>query len=388
MKEVDVAIVGGGVAGCAAALTLTRYTNLSVAVFERSSLERARPGEHVSDGALPLLQYLGVDVSALLRETVPGGIPLSAWGDAELRRGPASAGRTERAWFVDRARFDRMLADEARRRCALFSQRRSIRGAAFDGATGRWELLADGVRVCARALIDAGGIAAPVARALGGPFVTDDALYAVVGRVRGGDPSPRDLVLEASADGWWYAVPVPDDGLVVAFLTDLATMRRERCNRPAQWMRTLALTRHVAPLVAAREPSTLDTIFVPSRRLTAPAAFRWIAAGDAAMATDPLAAMGIGFALHSGASAARAIAAELSGDAEPARVYARRLIEAFDRYRITRRALYATVTRWSDRPFWIGRTGVTPVSHGATFDTSERRWEDGTACSSAASARS
>jgi len=362
VTDVDVAIVGGGVAGAAAALTLRRYTTLSVAIFERTSYDRARTGEQISVEAAPLLDYLGVDEDALLRGHLAGGIPLSAWDATGLREEPTAFGGAARAWFLDRARFDRTLADEARRCGTAFPAAGRIRSATFDRTARRWELHADGPlggeRWRARGLVDAGGSGAPIARRLGTSFVADDALYAVVGRLRGAAPRLRNLVVEASPDGWWYAVRVPGDVLVVTFLTDLATMRRERPAQPDRWGALLARTRHVARLIGEGEPAALETVFVPSRRLAPPAGSAWIAAGDAAMATDPLAGMGIGFALHSGACAARALAAELKGDPEPARAYAERLAATFDTYCAIRRALYGNVARWRDRPFWLGRGAV------------------------------
>ena len=362
MTDVDVAIVGGGVAGSAAALTLRRYTTLSVAVFERSSYERIRPGEHVSVESAPMFDYLGIDEDTLLHGHVAGGIPLSAWDAADLREERTAFRGAAHAWFLDRARFDRALADEAKRFGAVFPPAAPIRDATFDHAARRWELRADGplggAPWRAHGLIVAGGSGAPIARRLGASFVTDDALYAVVGRIHGTAPRLRNLVVEASPDGWWYAVRVPGDVLVVTFLTDLATMRRERPAGPERWRELLARTRYVTRLVEAREPATIETVFVPSRRLSPPAGRAWAAAGDAAMATDPLAGMGIGFALHSGASAARALAAELDGDPRPARTYAERVAATFDQYCTIRRALYGAVARWRDRPFWIGRAVV------------------------------
>jgi len=69
-REVDVAIVGGGPAGAAAALTLLRYTPRRVAVIERSAFETPRVGEAASsDYGVTLLarggKRLAVNVSSV-----------------------------------------------------------------------------------------------------------------------------------------------------------------------------------------------------------------------------------------------------------------------------------------------------------------------------------
>ena len=358
MTEVDIAIVGGGVAGCAAALTLLRYTSLSVAVLERSRYGAPRPGEHLSIESLPTLRYLGVDADALLANGVAGDIPACAWESADLRFERPRFGGAGRAWFVDRARFDRSLAGEAALRGAAM-RCSAVRSVTFDGTARRWEIAADGpVRLRARGLIDAGGARASVARRAGASFVLDDALYAVTARLPGAAPPLRNLVVEAAADGWWYAVRVPGHALVVTFLTDLATMRRLQPALPERWCALARGTSHIARVVGERVPSALDTVFVPSRRIAPASGPGWVAAGDAAMTTDPISSMGIGFALHSGASAARALVADLRGDAGASRLYADRVAATFDRYRATRRAVYEAVIRWRDRPFWLRRTSA------------------------------
>jgi 2-polyprenyl-6-methoxyphenol hydroxylase-like FAD-dependent oxidoreductase len=59
VSEFDVAIIGGGPAGSAAALTLLRYSKLRPVILERSSYDVWRVGETLSPGVFPLLNYLG-----------------------------------------------------------------------------------------------------------------------------------------------------------------------------------------------------------------------------------------------------------------------------------------------------------------------------------------
>ena len=59
-----IAIVGGGPAGCAAALTLRRYLpDLSITLVTKpapSDADAPAVGETLSPGVLPLLNYLGL----------------------------------------------------------------------------------------------------------------------------------------------------------------------------------------------------------------------------------------------------------------------------------------------------------------------------------------
>jgi 2-polyprenyl-6-methoxyphenol hydroxylase-like FAD-dependent oxidoreductase len=59
VAETDLVIVGGGPAGCAAAIAARSY-GLSLALFERDAAPTLRTGDAVHPGIEPLLIRLGV----------------------------------------------------------------------------------------------------------------------------------------------------------------------------------------------------------------------------------------------------------------------------------------------------------------------------------------
>ena len=104
MNEFDVAIIGGGPAGSAAALTLLRYSKLRPVIFERSSYVLARRRDALSR-RVPLLQYLARS-------------PFSRRADSAGRTRPVPPGEARNvvsrdflftgggdAWHLDRAHF-------------------------------------------------------------------------------------------------------------------------------------------------------------------------------------------------------------------------------------------------------------------------------------------
>ena len=131
---------------------------------------------------------------------------------------------------------------------------------------------------------------------------------------------PGVTQIEAEPDGW-YAAPLPRGGGILAFHTD-ADLPAARIGRSPSVLleraRTLPL---LGPLLAGGGWDDASGGFRAAHGawLEAPAGDGWIAAGDAALAFDPLAAQGVFNAIYMGLAAAETADRVLGGDAEAAR---------------------------------------------------------------------
>lgn len=101
--------------------------------------------------------------------------------------------------------------------------------------------------------------------------------------------------------------------------------------------------------------TSLRPVAANSYRLDRTTGNHWLAAGDAAMAFDPLSSQGICHALKSGLLAARAIEACLLGDQTALEEYARGTQRSFDKYLSMRAVYYGREQRWSSSVFWQRR---------------------------------
>ena len=110
--ECDVAVLGGGPAGAAAAITLAR-TGRSVVVIEKSHYEQSRIGETLVPAARPLLVRLAVWEPFLAAGHLPSPGVLSVWGEDELYETHSIFNAYGQGWHLDRQRFDTMLAQAA-----------------------------------------------------------------------------------------------------------------------------------------------------------------------------------------------------------------------------------------------------------------------------------
>src|SRR5437879_4270592 len=112
--HVDVAIIGGGPSGAAAAITLRRYSSLRVSVVEARDYSEPRVGETLGPGIEPLLEYLGVAVQFAAQSHLRAYATAATWGSSQLRRQEFLLTGFGSGWCLDRSSFDRMLIEAAR----------------------------------------------------------------------------------------------------------------------------------------------------------------------------------------------------------------------------------------------------------------------------------
>ncbi|MEA2238067.1 MAG: hypothetical protein QOC81_2791 [Thermoanaerobaculia bacterium] len=330
-----VAIVGGGPAASAAALSLARR-GIASTIIERGDDLGDKPGESLPPSALPLLQALGISPD----DHLPSTGNRSAWGSDAIDDMPFIFSPYGNGWHLDRRRFERMLIDRAV--AAGVTRRIGTRVAtvARDGRT--WHLQLDnGSAIDCAFLIDATGRSSWLSRRLGARRVHHDRLIAMVAFLENGRCDDATTLIEAAEDGWWYSAPLPDSRLVVMLVSDT----------PRPWI--------PAPLTQARIekggyamgntrrplPRRVDA---GSARLDRAGGDGWLAIGDAAMSFDPISSHGLLTALATGLAAG-----ETSLDDYQAFVDT-----TWRAYTRMRHACYASEERWADKPFWQRRVAV------------------------------
>jgi flavin-dependent dehydrogenase len=354
MSATDVLVLGGGPAGCAAAIALTA-AGRKVTVLERSRYDGVRLGETLPPEAAPLLHRLGVWEAFARAGHLPSPGIVSVWGGEGPYENDFIFNPYGNGWHLDRRRFDDLLATAVEERGGSVCRAARVLGCSRD-ASGRWQVAvrAGGhtAHLEASFLVDATGRASWLARRCGARRLVWDRLVGVVGLLpAGGDGDVRTL-LEAAEQGWWYSARIPGERLVVAYMTDVDLLPEAPRDLDCFWASHLRQTEHTRRRVgAAAAPGGLRTVAADSYRMDRVTGEGWLAVGDAAMAWDPLSSQGIRKALASGVAAAQAIA----GRSEGLEAYAARVAQDFEQYRRLHGHFYGQVRRWRASAFWRRR---------------------------------
>ncbi|MBX3745788.1 MAG: hypothetical protein KF833_10820 [Verrucomicrobiae bacterium] len=369
-------VVGAGIAGCAAAISLA-HQQIPTTLVAAPPPPHPPIGETLPAAARPLLRDLGAWTAFARAPHRPAPGTVSVWASADPVAIDALHDRNGPGWQLDRRRFEADLLETALAAGVTLLPATLVRHVSRRPDL-TWELHTDRTpstlplpRLPARLLVDATGRRATPARALGARRHTDDRLVCAYLRVPPPPDAPRPEAasldartwVESVPDGWWYTALPPDGHRVVAFLTDadlIAPPDSPPDSPPVTqaFFEKLEATQHLRRLVPPlREPS----LAVP--RLTSAATARlsafhgndWIAVGDAALSFDPLSSQGMLTALYTGLRGGQALAAHARGDPSALTAYADRIHRIRDAYLRHRHDAYRSEPRWPTAPFWSRR---------------------------------
>jgi flavin-dependent dehydrogenase len=265
-------------------------------------------------------------------------------------------------WQLDRLKFEAALAHRALAegadwrygsRLVQCSWQRGCWALNVRTAFGHQNLEAD-------FLVDATGRPSGVARQLGARQIREDRLVGValpLQSARGEGIKECLTLVEAMPNGWWYSARLPDEKLMVVYVTD-SDLLDQWTRRTDGWLALLGETSETMRRVSAGDylpVSKPRLLAAHGARLDLLAGERWLAVGDAATAFDPLSSYGISAALGSGFYAANAIMDFFAGSDSSLNVYGRMIETAYAQYLLMHDEHYALERRWPDEAFWRRR---------------------------------
>ena len=315
-EQIDVAVIGAGPAGTAAAITLAR-AGIDVTVFDKATFPRDKTcGDGLTTLALRQLEQLGLDPADVASwidvtdcfVTSPSGVSI------HLPLPPASDGRF--AAVTTRLDLDAALVEVARKEGATVVEGAGLTAAREESNAVVLRIGADGGderEVRARWVVAADGMWSPTRRALGlaepGYRGEWHAFRQYVGNV--GERAATELHVMFEADivpGYFWSFPLPGRRANIGFgiqrggkvpVGDMGPLWEDLLARPH--IRDL-LGPDVTPEAPHRAwpiPARVDTAVTSTPRV--------LFTGDAVAACDVMTGEGIGQALLTGVRAAESI---------------------------------------------------------------------------------
>lgn len=364
--DFDIAVVGAGPAGAATSQRLAQG-GCRVVLIERSRFNSLRIGESLAPAVQPLLADLGVWPQFLALGPLPSYGTRSLWGGAIPQLHSHLVTPWGCGWHVDRLAFDYMLAQAARQAGAtLLCETTLVR---CDKSADGWALTLrerseNGSeeqisQLTARIVIDATGRSSRLAPWVGAERFLFDHLVSVAAQFDGIETAGEGYVMvETTADGWWYTAPVPGRRMMVMLMTDSDLCARADLGSLSVWHNRLQATEatrgRVAGGIPVWGPRVLSAFSQRLRRCEQRAP--WLAVGDAALAVDPISGSGVVRALRTALAGAEAVFSLLNGQTpHPIEAYEADRDRECTTYLHERAMYYGIEQRWKDSPFWRRR---------------------------------
>jgi flavin-dependent dehydrogenase len=304
-------VLGGGLAGLAAALDLAQRGHRVVVVERRRYPFHRVCGEYVSNEVLPYLRRLGADPAAL----APAAFRLFGLS--------SPAGRTL-ASPLDLGGFgvSRYLLDDFLYQLALAQGIEfifaTVADVAFDAAADQHTVrLADGRHLTARLVLGTYGKRSTLDRQLGRAFFAQRSPYLGVKHHLRLPGFARDVIeLHNFRDGYAGISAIEEDKLCFCYLTTRANLKASGGTIAALEGQVLARNPHLADILGHAErlyaqPEVINEIsFAPKQ----PVEQHLLMVGDAAGLITPLCGNGMAMALHGAALAAPLASRFLRGE--------------------------------------------------------------------------
>lgn len=372
--ETDVLVIGAGIAGCIAAISLSdRYR---ITLIDKLAGPVDRIGESLVPAARRILKKLNLltdvqDTNADLWIESPG--MQSHWGTDRMHLVDHLFNPDGSVLLLDRKGFEIFLREKA--------VERGVRGFwpvtyysslyDYDG----WEVIVrsdenrprGGRTHCikTRYVIDASGRQARFARSQKIPREHFDNLVTYWASMPD-ETKNRMSTISSEEKGWWYSAPVPHSNRVMAFQTDPDLIDRRAYSDESYFLSIAKENKEMNKLLEhSSGPVTFHgSVSSNSSRLSQMAGNQWVALGDAAMSFDPLSSQGM---FHAMASAMQFCDLIRQSDCishpdaqnmeQIKEEYTEQMDQIWQQYRLHHRMYYLSEQRWKDNPFWSRRHG-------------------------------
>jgi len=329
----DVAIIGGGPGGSAAATLLAR-NGRRVLVLEREKFPRFHIGESLLPYSIETLERLGVreKLDAMSMPKIGAHITTACNKKTIFHFRNGFRLKHKKAYNVLRSDFDKMLLDHAAENGAEVREETTVKGVAFDTEKAMLQIQTAGREpetIEARYVLDCSGRNTVLGQLLGlkqaYPDLKKFSVFSHFENVQGDGETEGTVVrLIRAEDYWFWMIPVSPTVTSVGVVMNTDRFKQSKLSPEAvleQCIREQPVIS--AQMTEAKRTMPVQSIGDYSYRNTALTGERWMMAGDAAGFIDPIFSTGVFFALMSGERAADALQVVLDHPKKQEALFAR-----------------------------------------------------------------
>ncbi|WP_196781632.1 NAD(P)/FAD-dependent oxidoreductase [Tenacibaculum mesophilum] len=376
MKEytstTDILIIGGGIAGCIAAISLVNYYN--VTLLDKLVEPVGRIGESLAPAAQRILKELDLleNESEAIKQTIfRNNLGMqSYWGNNQLQivdhmRNPDGFSRS-----LDRKNFEVYLRNVAAKRGVNCIWGTRLSNSSYENNYWKITTKSDDLKnrtthtIHVKFVIDATGRQSHFTKSLGIQRTQYDKLISCWMSLPNTQENTMSTIV-ANELGWWYSAVVPDNKRVIAFQTDPDLVDRNTFKHVNTFLSFAKEHKLIQPLIEGNETTVNfhGTVSANSTRLEQVTGKQWVALGDAAMSFDPLSSQGMFNAMANAMQLQKLLInydfiKDLDSTKEEQfnRLYENQLQQVWNHYLKHKNFFYSTETRWKEAPFWKRRS--------------------------------
>ena len=358
--KTDILIVGGGIAGCIAAISLIEF--YEVTLIDKLAIPKEKIGESLAPAAqrilkkLNLLDDLEQETDFLYKKNM--GMQ-SYWGSNQAHIMDHMRNPDGFVLNLNRKAFEEFLRNAAEKRGVQCLWNTKLQRSSLES---EWNIQIksndskkEPLNIKASYVIDASGRRSHFARGVGIKRQIVDKLMACWISLPNKEENTMSTIT-ASENGWWYSAIVPNNKRIIAFHTDSDLIDRNRFNTLESFLDLARENKEISRLITVdqRTIKLHGTVAANSTLLEQVSGSRWAAIGDAAISFDPLSSQGMFNAMAS-AMQLKELIGEFGFSDELIKKHLQQTHQIWNHYLDHKHIFYQAEKRWENAEFWKRR---------------------------------